>query len=134
MIAQWIRYQWDFSRNSGFSTANKTWLPLAKNYTFCNVVLQNYLIRSHLKVFRDLAAIRENPTMKYGDIQIDAIDPEILVYKRSIDNDPDADIIVVILNLEGNRKTINLNEKLGNLPEQLKVLTTSIHSKTFFKG
>lgn len=85
-------------------------------------------------MFRDLADLRENPTMKYGGLQIDAIDTEILVYKRSIENDSNADIIVVILNLEGSKKTINLNDKLSDLPAKMKVVTSSIHSKTLVKG
>lgn len=127
-------FQWSFGRNSGFSTAKKTWLPLASNYTLNNVALQSILPRSHLKVFRDLADLRKNPTMKYGSLEIDAYDPEILLYKRSIDTDPNADIVVVILNFEGNQKTINLNDKLSGLPAKMQVVTSSIHSKTLIKG
>lgn len=72
--------------------------------------------------------------MKFGGIEIDAYDTEILLYKRSIADDPNADIIVVILNLEGNQKTINLNDKLSGLPATMQVVTSSVHSKTLVKG
>lgn len=85
-------------------------------------------------VFRDLTDLRENPTLKYGAMQIDAYDTDILLYKRSIDTDPNADIVVVILNLESNQKTINLNDKLSGLPAKMQVVTSSIHSKTLTKG
>lgn len=121
-------FQWDSSENSGFSTANKTWLPLATNYTDCNVELETSQERSFLKNFRDLIALRENPTMKHGGLQIVPIDTEVMAYKRAIENYPQADIVAVVLNLEGNTKTINLNAYLSNLPTKMTVVVSSIHS------
>lgn len=60
--------QWDASPNAGFSTAPKTWLPLADNYTACNVELQKTAESSHLKVFKALLELREHPVMQHGHI------------------------------------------------------------------
>ncbi|XP_037034887.1 maltase A1-like [Bradysia coprophila] len=121
-------FQWDSSKNSGFSSADKTWLPVADNFTDCNVQQQLRESQSHLKVFNRLMELRKQPTMKYGDLEIKAVDEELLVYKRQMTDDPDADIVIVVLNLERNSKIIDLGELFNGLPKQMKVVVTSIHS------
>lgn len=61
-------FQWDSGANAGFSTAAKTWLPVAQNYTLNNVQLQTQQLHSHLKVFKSLLKLRHHPTMQYGQI------------------------------------------------------------------
>lgn len=126
-------FQWDSTKNSGFSSADITWLPVADNFTDCNVQQQLRDSQSHLKVFNRLMELRKQPTMKYGDLEIKAIDEELLVYKRQMTDDPDADIVIVVLNLERNSKIIDLGELFNGLPKQMKVVVTSIHS-TFEPG
>lgn len=43
-------YQWDDTKNAGFSTANKTWLPVASNYQTVNLKAQEAATKSHYKV------------------------------------------------------------------------------------
>lgn len=127
--------QWDSSKNSGFSSAATTWLPLADNYTTNNVELQKSQKRSFLKNFRLLTTLRQNPTMKYGTLQLVAIDNDVLAYKRElVDGQTDADIIVVVLNLEGWEKTIDLNHHFQNLPKSMKAAIVSIHAEALNPG
>lgn len=126
--------QWDSTKNAGFSSAETTWLPLAENYTNNNVELQKSLKRSYLKNFRLLSTLRQNPTFKYGTLQLVAVDNDVLAYKREISDRPDADIIVVVLNLEGWEKTIDLNHHFENLPKTMKAAIVSIHSETLIPG
>lgn len=120
--------QWNSEKNGGFSTADKTWLPVALNYTDCNVELQNSQDKSHLKVFRALISLRQNPTFKFGGLQVNAVDDDLLVYKREIDGQPDADVIVVVLNFGASSKTVDLSSSFAGLPAQLQVAISSIHS------
>lgn len=120
--------QWNGKKNAGFSTAEKTWLPLAKNYTECNVDKQLQDKRSFLRTFGDLMVLRQNPTVKYGEFDLKPVDDELLVYKRQLKNDAQADIVVVVLNFEGNTKTVNLNDHLDGLPNKMKTVVASIHS------
>lgn len=111
--------QWDRSTNAGFSTASKTWLPLADNYTINNVELQESQTISHLKVFKSLIALRQNPTMKYGGLQMKVINNAVLVYKRqmkkrnnglkSMRDSDHFDIIVVLLNFSTQTQSVKLN-------------------------
>lgn len=121
-------FQWNDEKNAGFSTADKTWLPVALNYTDCNAELQNSLTRSHLRVFRQLMELRQHPTFKYGKLEIQPVDTELMVYKREIEDDEEADVFVVVLNLETSFKSVDLTNHLSGLPEQLEVVTSSVHS------
>lgn len=60
--------QWNSDHNAGFSTANKTWLPLAESYADKNIELQMAQSQSHLKVFKALLELRSHPTMRYGTL------------------------------------------------------------------
>lgn len=127
-------FQWNSGKNSGFSTADKTWLPVANNYTDCNIELENSQEISHLKVFRGLTELRQGKTLKYGELEINAIGDDVLVYKRAIKSNPSADIIVVVLNLRNSKKTVDLTANLSGVPKQLKVAVASIHSDTPVAG
>lgn len=127
--------QWDSTKNAGFSSADKTWLPVAENFTENNVELQKSQKRSFLKNFRLLTTLRQNPTMKYGTLQLVPIDNDVLAYKRELENgQKDADIIVVVLNLEGWEKTIDLNHHFQNLPKSMKAAIVSIHAEALNPG
>lgn len=60
--------QWDASPNAGFSTAARTWLPISVNYTTCNIAQQKEDKYSHLKVFKSLLELRDQPAMRYGEL------------------------------------------------------------------
>ena len=120
--------QWNNKKNAGFSSGDKTWLPRSTNYTECNVDQQLREKRSYLRTFGDLMALRQNPTMKYGEIDLKPVDDELLVYKRQIKNNTDADIVVVVLNFERNTKTVDLNQHLSGLPKKMKTVVASVHS------
>lgn len=131
--------QWNFCQNAGFSTAIKTWIPVANNYTACNVEMQQSQKVSHLKVFRQLIQLRKNPTMKYGDLKIKAINENVLIYMRQTKKHErianESDVFVIILNLGEANETICLKRHFGQLvTPQMKVLVASIQSTTLLPG
>lgn len=127
-------FQWDDTPNAGFSFADKTWLRVADNYTECNVKKEKSEIRSFLKVFRQLMSIRQHPTIKYGTLDLRAVDEDVLIYKREIENQSDADVFVILLNLGISYKNIQLSYYFKNLPSKMEVATISIHSETLVIG
>lgn len=120
--------QWNSKKNAGFTTGAKTWLPVANNYTECNVELQESQEKSHLKIFRQLIALRSTQTFKDGSLELKAVDG-VLTYKRAVEGNANADIYVVVLNLAGSDKTVNLSANLNGLPAEMKVVVASLHSK-----
>lgn len=83
-----------------------------------------------MKIFRQLISIRANPTLKYGGLQLSAVDDDILVYKRQIEgkSEEETDIVVVVLNLGTSDKVVNVSASLDGVPSKLKVAVSSIHS------
>lgn len=121
-------FQWDGTKNAGFSTADKTWLPMALNYTDCNVELETSQERSHLKVFRSLVALRRTETFKYGGLQVEAFDDDILAYKREIEDQSDSGIFIVVLNFGESTKNIDLTSRFDGLSDRMLVVISSVHS------
>lgn len=123
-------FQWDNSTSAGFSTNPKPWLPVAKNYTINNVELQMLQEISHLKVFQKLVSLRQSPVFKYGSLTMKSTnDGKVLVYKREIANDPNADIFVIVLNLSnGMVVKTDLKSTLRGLPEKMEVVVSSVHT------
>lgn len=127
-------FQWDDSDFAGFTTGSSTWLPVADNFTECNVKLQLNAERSHLKNVIELGKLRRNPTMKYGELEIAAVDEDVLIYKRQIAGDDKADVITVVLNLGTTDKVVDLSAHFNALPGEMTVPVVSIHSTTIKPG
>lgn len=117
--------QWDGTKNAGFSTASKTWLPLVSNYDQVNVEFQKLNIRSHLNVFQKLIELRKRPTMKYGETTFKDLNEHLLVFKRQINGD--ADVIVVILNFGPHDQCVNIKKALNELPVHMETYISSVH-------
>ena len=50
----------------GFSSANKTWLPVSDKYKEVNVKIQEGPKISHLNVYKNLIRLRRVKTLQYG--------------------------------------------------------------------
>lgn len=77
-------FQWDIRKNAGFSTARKTWLPVNLNYVCKNVLVEQIVPKSHLKVFQRLNRLRREPRLLHGSYESTVIDKDILAYKRYV--------------------------------------------------
>ncbi|XP_058054399.1 maltase A1-like isoform X1 [Anopheles bellator] len=51
-------FQWDDSKDAGFSTGNHTWLPVSPNYTVVNAMQQLSAPTSHLLVYRNMTTLK----------------------------------------------------------------------------
>lgn len=119
--------QWDGTTNAGFSTAENTWLPIVSNYDQVNVELQKLNIRSHLNVFQKLINLRTRPALMYGEATFKDVNEHVLVIKRQINGDANADVIVVILNFGAHDQRVNVKDALPDLPDQMETYVSSVH-------
>ena len=78
--------QWDDSANAGFSTSNKTWLPVNKNYVSLNVDVQRGRADSHLEIYRRLVALRRDLSTA-GDFKT-FVEGELLAFALVDDASP----------------------------------------------
>lgn len=75
-------FQWNKEKNAGFSTADKTWLPVANNYKTINVQKEESSGRSHLTVYRSLHDLRKENPIKYGQMKYVALNEQVLAIGR----------------------------------------------------
>lgn len=66
----------------GFSTADKTWLPVADGYETLNAEVQIASQRSHLKVYQALADLRQDKVFRYGRYDSLAMNQDVFVFRR----------------------------------------------------
>jgi len=49
-----------------------------------NVKRERGIALSHLNVYKQLRALRDEPTLKQGDVTINALGPNVLAFKRLV--------------------------------------------------
>ncbi|XP_062577506.1 alpha-glucosidase-like [Saccostrea cucullata] len=92
--------QWNDSLNAGFSSGTP-WLHVNRNYKVINVKNQESADNSHLKVYKELAKLRQKPSFTYSNltfVDLDDVDDnpkKILSYIRT---QPKEDKYLVVLN------------------------------------
>ncbi|CAL1684144.1 unnamed protein product [Lasius platythorax] len=60
-------FQWDATKNAGFSKANSTWLPVNANYKTLNLLREKSSHESHYKIYKTLAYMhRKEPALTEG--------------------------------------------------------------------
>nr|KAG5690793.1 hypothetical protein BaRGS_015320 [Batillaria attramentaria] len=75
--------QWDDSMNAGFSNKSTPWLPVHPDYLTVNVEAEkNSTNTTALQVYRDLANLRQQPSLRYGRLQFCVVTSGILSYIR----------------------------------------------------
>lgn len=98
---------WNSNTNGGFSTAARTWLPLATDYKTKNVATQTAASKSHLKTFMKLTKMRrEEAALKSKNVTM-KVHNNVLVYTRSAKY---GDVLVVALNFGGDVEQVDLHE------------------------
>lgn len=118
-------FQWDDSKNSGFSSANKPWLPLAKNYTIVNVKAQEAAERSHLKIFRTLTSLRKtDKAFELGSVDVRLINNDVLGYLRKYNDQ----VRLIVLNFSANNYTIDLTDTFCKVNTKLTLLVSSLNT------
>lgn len=75
-------FQWDDSRNAGFTRGLRTWIPVNANYYWTNVKIQKRNSRSHLNVYKKLVALRKNPAFYEGTYDGTVLQHDVFAYKR----------------------------------------------------
>ncbi|XP_050080381.1 maltase A1-like [Anopheles maculipalpis] len=123
-------FQWDSSKNAGFSTANHTWLPVSSNYTLVNVKLQQGIARSHLNVYRSLVEMKQTVAFVPHSLGI-FVQGDVLIVLRHANIDGILSSIYTVANIGNQQTTINLTTYEPSLETGILILTsvTSNHNK-----
>ncbi|XP_047506903.1 maltase 2-like [Pieris napi] len=118
-------YHWNNLTNAGFSTAEKTWLPVAEDYPVLNLALQKAAERSHFKVYQALTDLRRKErSLSHGDYSIRALSDSTFYLVRFL---PSHDTIVLVFNVAETSDTVDLS-RIPNLSLPSTVYVSSVHS------
>ncbi|XP_037946747.1 maltase A3-like isoform X1 [Teleopsis dalmanni] len=109
-------FQWSDEKNAGFSTANKTWLPISDMYKEVNVKRERGMSLSHLNVYKRLQELRQEPTLRHGDVLVKAVNNAVLGVKRTLLNDH---TYVTVMNIFDNVVNVDLSNAFDGLPKQM---------------
>ncbi len=90
--------QWDGTKNAGFSSAKKTWLPVHENHASINVENEDKDKDSLLNVVRTLGKIRiEEAALREGSLELmEGLPSGVLGYVRKLGGEK----VVVLLNFD----------------------------------
>jgi alpha-glucosidase len=77
--------QWSADKHAGFSTAAKTWLPVADNYPTRNVETESEAPDSFLSLYRTLGTLRSTShALRYGTFTVlESGNEDVLTFERS---------------------------------------------------
>ncbi|CAH0392755.1 unnamed protein product [Bemisia tabaci] len=115
---------WDDTRNAGFTTAKKPWLPVNPNYWETNVEAQRRDHGSHLNIYKRLVALRRTHVIRYGDLNTYVPKDWVYMFTRSIDTEK----IAVLMNIGSETEEVCAKYSANHLPEIMYVHTSSINS------
>lgn len=104
--------QWDNSKDSGFSTADHTWLPIPPSAAQYNVSVESKDPHSILSFYKSLLSLRQTEpalrNMRNGSyVSLDRDDPYVLAYLRK--DFGSGGSILVVLNMSGEPRTVKFD-------------------------
>ena len=121
--------QWSNTKNAGFSTAAKTWLPVAPDYPTVNVQTEQGEPKSLLHWYESLIEMRrDNPTLRDGEqVMINNDNPSVLSYvRKGVGGNP---AVVVALNFTASPQTISLDTRSAGISGSIvKTVLTDVPS------
>ncbi|KAH8355357.1 hypothetical protein KR093_011546 [Drosophila rubida] len=115
-------FQWSDEAQAGFTNASSTWLPLADNYKLVNVKRERGIALSHLNVYKQLRALRDEATLQQGDVTVKALGPNVLAFKRSLAGH---NSYVTVLNINDDVEAVNLDSAFTSLSSQLRYVVVN---------
>lgn len=96
--------QWDDTVNAGFSTANKTWLPVSPLYKETNLKQQLEDPESHYNVYRSLVGLRQLEVVQKGDWTVMGWDDILFIYRSF-----GSDWLLSVINFGNRLKRVELD-------------------------
>jgi alpha-glucosidase len=102
-------FQWDDTMHAGFSTAQKTWLPVHQNYRQINLKTEKAAAKSTYKFYQHLLKLRQTDIFKHGGFRSMAVNDQVFAFVRTYGT---LDPVVVFINL-GDRIDLSVKSILS---------------------
>ncbi|XP_074114431.1 alpha-glucosidase-like [Cotesia typhae] len=118
-------FQWDATKNAGFSTGNKTWLPINSNYKTLNLATEKTLANSSYSITKKLVALKQNPIVKTGTTVVTVIYEYFLGIARRL---PNQNPVVLVVNLYNHSMHADVATFM-NIPKNMTVYVANAAAK-----
>ncbi|XP_043269084.1 alpha-glucosidase-like [Venturia canescens] len=118
-------YQWDTTMSAGFSSSNKTWLPVNPNYKTLNLETQKKSSVSHYSIFKELVALKKRPILRDGTTEVILVTENVLGVVRRL---PNSVPLALLINFSESTVKVDASAWL-NIPKQMVAHITSLDSK-----
>ncbi|XP_026757191.2 maltase A1-like [Galleria mellonella] len=116
-------FQWNAEKNAGFSSADKTWLPVADGYETLNVEAQRAANKSHLKIYQALAQLRQEDVFRYGRYESLALNNDVFAFQRRYNGN----VYLVVVNMRDTQYEVDLTY-FENVFGNVRVVLSSVQS------
>uniref|UniRef100_A0A182MYT5 alpha-glucosidase n=1 Tax=Anopheles dirus TaxID=7168 RepID=A0A182MYT5_9DIPT len=107
-------FQWDSSKDAGFSTANHTWLPISPNYTEVNVKNQLNSQRSYLTNYRRLTHVKTTVNFLPNSFAT-FVEDDVLILLRHTTIEGTTTSVYTIANIGNQQTMVNLTNYEPNI-------------------
>lgn len=109
-------FQWNSSTAAGFSSSNKTWLPVSPDYKEVNAFEEETASKnSHLKIYEKLMALRQTDTFKYGSLYTESVNQNIFAIVRTL---PGTDTYITLINIWNEHESVDISH-MGDFQHSL---------------
>ncbi|KAL7047365.1 hypothetical protein ACKWTF_002883 [Chironomus riparius] len=123
-------FQWDNTTHAGFSNAEKTWLPVHKNYLEVNLKAQKEAEKSTFKFYKHLLSLRKQDIFRYGEFRSMAINSQVFAFVRKYESE---NPVVVFINL-GDRAVLSVRSILRTdeiPPNAIGRILAAVHTSSY---
>nr|NP_609522.1 maltase B1 [Drosophila melanogaster]AAF53127.1 maltase B1 [Drosophila melanogaster]AOQ11073.1 Mal-B1-RA [synthetic construct] len=117
--------QWSSDVNAGFSSADRTWLPVNPNYKELNLRNQQQARRSHYKIYQSLLKLRQLPVLKNGSFVPEVVNRRVFAFKRELKNEH---TLLTIVNVSNRTELVDIADFIEQ-PNRLSVLVAGVDSQ-----
>jgi glycosidase len=120
--------QWSDANQAGFTTGNKSWLPINPNYKDINVKSEMENPNSVFNFYKKLLAIRKgNNDLIYGDYKdLSPDNKDVFAFTRTGKNNE----YLVVLNMSGQKVPFEIDSKFRNF--KLVISNQGVENKTLY--
>uniref|UniRef100_T1JED2 alpha-glucosidase n=1 Tax=Strigamia maritima TaxID=126957 RepID=T1JED2_STRMM len=105
--------QWSSKALAGFTTGQKSWLPVNKNYKTINVKTEKSNRRSNWATYRRLQTMRQSPAGRQGGVEFPLVTETVLCFTRALESAAGDDGITVVINFGDQTETVDLTRTKG---------------------
>ncbi|GLH11384.1 Maltase 2 [Gryllus bimaculatus] len=102
-------FQWDDSKNAGFSDADTTWLPVNSDYKALNLKSEEGVAHSHYTTYQHLTTARKLPAVQRGALDMQALG-DVVAFSRTLEGEQ---TVVVLVNWGADSLTVDASVLAG---------------------